>query len=206
MTNQFKTKFSNFISKCSGLFKLIIILCMISGCTHTREITMENQVDNFNEINNYDGGKIMTIYLINGTKFETNLLTVTNDSTYFMRGDIKKLTAIKTSDIIKLNQKYGGRGAVVGLVLGVTFGIITGAIIGSVIPVNNREIHTLEDLRRNLAQPAQPLVNVGTGILIGGSLGGILGLLVGSTNGNTNSYIFKDNIELGQKKFRNQKK
>jgi len=186
----FNRKLSIIIPKFLKRLLLIIPLCFALGCTHTREITKGNQAEYFQEINNYDGGRTMTVNLTDNTEFNTNFLTVAGDSTFFMYGKTNNIKAVKTSEIREISQNYTGNGFLEGLACGALGGFTFGFFIG---------LASGDDTKGFISFSAETKAFIsGIGL---GLLSGTVGSVIGLTAGSNYKYMFRDNIDLYQSRL-----
>jgi hypothetical protein len=162
--------------------KLAVVpfVILLAGCSSTIQVRVDeplnnDRVFNFDQVNAVVETSPGTVVCSNGASYEVSGTTVSRDSTIFLGLDSGVRHSIATRDLLKIQRKNYGSGAISGGLFGSLVGLATGVAIWALLPDHS------------------PDSRMGGAVLILGGLGGgaIIGAVIGSQMGSTQEFQFQ---------------
>lgn len=113
---------------CIRLLLLATLLFFVTGCTHQRAV-MPTEAESVVELNKRAGQHAVTVTLADGTVYFGRALQMAPDSTSWLMIDSHEVKSVATSEVVVIEIRNRGRGALEGLAMGAVAGSASGAVL-----------------------------------------------------------------------------
>lgn len=160
---------------------LATLLFSVTGCTHQRAVT-PTEVESIADLNKRAGQNAVTVTLAGGPVYSGRALQMAADSTSWLMKDSDEVKSVATNDVVTIEIRNRGRGALEGLATGAVAGTLAGVTLGLIIGDDPPCEEGWCLFRTTGREKAQIF-----GVLLG-TISGLGGLIRGAVKGSRDAY------------------
>jgi len=175
---------------------LLTILLLATGCTHQRAVTL-TEAESVRSLNQRAGQHAVTVELADGAVYYGRAFQMAADSTSWLMRDSHEVKSVATKDVVAVEIRNSGRGALEGLAAGAIAGSLVGVALGLIAGDDPACDNTWFCISLSAEEKAQI-----SGVLLG-TVSGLGGLIRGAIRGSRDVYRF-DATEMDGHRFQEQ--